>query len=72
MNESESTASGTSAPDDKTATVQYKPATSLAGNNIALAYYSHVATIKYHMHYPIFMACRGGAVISLTSYPYTV
>ena len=33
---------------------------------------SHVATIKYHMHYPIFMACTGGAVISLTSYPYTV
>ena len=32
---------------------------------------SHVATIKYHMHYPIFMACTGGAVISLTSYPYT-
>ena len=33
---------------------------------------SHVVTIKYHMHYPIFMACTGGAVISLTSYPYTV
>ena len=32
---------------------------------------SHVATIKYHMHYPIFMACTGGAVIFLTSYPYT-
>ena len=39
MSESESTASGASAPDDKTATVQYKPATSLAGNNNTLAYY---------------------------------
>ena len=38
MSESESTASGVSALDDKTATVQYKPATSLAGNN-ALAHY---------------------------------
>ena len=37
MSESESTASGTSAPDDKTATVECKPATSLAGNNNALA-----------------------------------
>ena len=34
-----STTSGASAPDDKTATVQYKPATSLAGNNNALAHY---------------------------------
>ena len=33
---------------------------------------SHVAMIKYHMHYPIFVAHTGGAVISLTSYPYTV
>ena len=33
---------------------------------------SHVATVKYHMHYPIFMACTGAAVIFLTSYPYTV
>ena len=39
MSESASTTSGTSAPDDKTATVQYKPATSLAGNNNALAHY---------------------------------
>ena len=38
MSENESTASGASAADDKTATVQYKPATSLAGNN-ALAHY---------------------------------
>ena len=33
---------------------------------------SHVATIKHHMHYPIFMACTGGAVIFVTSNPYTV
>ena len=45
-------------------TAQYKPATSLSGNNNALAHYEQ-ATIKYHMHCPIFMACTGGAVISL-------
>ena len=39
VSESASTTSGASALDDKTATVQYKPATSLAGNNNALAYY---------------------------------
>ena len=39
MSESASTTSGASAPDDKTATVQYKPSTSLAGNNNALAHY---------------------------------
>ena len=39
VSESKSTASGASAPDDKTATVQYKPATSLASNNNALAHY---------------------------------
>ena len=38
MSETASTTSGASAPDDKTATVQYKPATSLADNN-ALAHY---------------------------------
>ena len=38
MSESASTTIGASAPDDKTATVQYKPATSLAGSN-ALAHY---------------------------------
>ena len=37
--ESQSTASTASAPDDKTASVQYKPATSLAGNNNTLAHY---------------------------------
>ena len=64
MSKRASTTSGASAPDDKMATVQYKPATNLAGNNNVLAHYSHVATIKYHMHYPIFMACTGGAVES--------
>ena len=39
MSESVSTASGVSALDDRTATVQYKPATSLAGNSNALAHY---------------------------------
>ena len=38
VSESASTTSGASAPDDKTATVQCKPATSLAGNNNALAH----------------------------------
>ena len=33
---------------------------------------SHMAIIKYHMHYPIFMACTGAAVIFMTSNPYTV
>ena len=68
-----STTSGASALDDKTATVQYKPATGLAGNNNALAHYEQSRDYdQYHMYYPIFMACTGGAVISLTSYPYTV
>ena len=54
----------------KTATIQYQPATSLSGNNNVLAYImnSHIATIKYHMYYPIFMAWTGGAVISVTFY----
>ena len=38
MSNSESTASGAST-DDKTATIKYKPVTSLAGNNNALAHY---------------------------------
>ena len=37
VNESKSTASGAST-DDKTATIEYKPVTSLAGNNNALAH----------------------------------
>ena len=48
----------------KTATIQYKPVTSLAGNNNTLAHYEQsMATIKYHMHYPISMACMSAAVI---------
>ena len=41
----------------KTATVQYKPVMSLTDNNNALncIMNSQVVTIKYHMHYPIFM-----------------
>ena len=38
MSESESTAGGAST-DDKTATIQYRPVTSLAGNNNMLAHY---------------------------------
>jgi len=30
-----------------------------------LAYYSHVATFNCYMHYPIFKACTGEAVISV-------
>ena len=33
---------------------------------------SHMTSIKYHMHYPIFMDCTGAAVVFLMSYPYTV
>ena len=54
MSKGESTASGVST-DDKTAAIEYKPVTSLAGNN-ALVHHSHVAIIKYHMHYQILMA----------------
>ena len=39
MSKSASTTSGVSVPDDKTATVQHKPATSHAGNNNALGHY---------------------------------
>ena len=65
VSDSESTASGTTT-DDKTATIRYKLETSPSGNNKKLA------MIKYHMYYPIFMAYTGAAVISLTSYLYTV
>ena len=71
VSESESTASGASTDISKTAIIQYKPITSLAGNN-TLAHYEQSCGFKYHMHYPIFMACTGAAVIFLTSYPYTV
>ena len=50
VSKSESIASSAST-DDKTPTVQHKPVTSLAGGNNALAHYSNVATIKYHIHY---------------------
>ena len=73
---SESTASGASALDDKTVTIE---GTSVSLQRVLLATItclhitnSIVAMIKYHIHYPIFMACTGGAVISLISYPYTV
>ena len=59
----------------KTATIQYKPVTSLAGNNNALAHYEQSRgfdQISQVMHYPIFMACGVAAVIFMTSYPYTV
>ena len=44
-----------------TVTIQYEPVTSLAGNNNARLHItnSHVGSIKYHMHYPIFMVIRG-------------
>ena len=50
----ESTASGMTT-DDKTATIHVM---SLAGINNMLAHYKQsCGYIKYHMHYPIFMAC---------------
>ena len=56
----------------KTATIDYKPVTSLAANNNWHITNSHVATFKYHMHYPVSMACMGAAVISVMLYPDTV
>ena len=54
----------------KTATIQYKPVTSLASNNNELTHYKQ--SCGYNQIYPIFMACKGTSVISLTSYPYIV
>ena len=54
----------------KTATIQYKPVTSLASNNNALTHYEQ--SCGYDRIYPIFRACMRALVISLTSYPYTV
>ena len=57
----------------KTATVQYKPVTSLPGNNNALAHYEQSGgynPISYalsNIH-----GCIGAAVISLMSYLYTI
>ena len=56
VSERESTASGASAPDDKTTTIQYKPATSLTGNNNALANYeqshgyNHLSHVLSNFH----------------------
>ena len=57
----------------KTATIQYKLVTSLAGKNKKKQKKmhlhitrSHTATFKYHMHYPIWMAYVSAAVISVT------
>ena len=57
----------------KTATIQYKPVTSLAGKKKKTTKKmhlhitrSHTATFKYHMHYPIWMAYVSAAVISVT------
>ena len=48
------------------ATIQYKPVTSLADNQThSLIMNSHMASIKNHMHYPIFMACTGAAACNL-------
>ena len=71
MSESASTTSGASAPDDKTATVQYKTETSLAGNN-ALAHYEQSRGYDPQSIIQYSWLVRGGAVISLTSYPYKV
>ena len=57
----------------KTATVQYKPVASLTDNNNALAHYEQscgydqISCALFNIH-----GCIGAAVISLTSYPYTV
>ena len=59
----------------KTATIQYKPVTSLAGNNMLTAHLhitnSHVAMFKYYISYALFniLGCMSAAVISVTSYP---
>ena len=54
----------------KTAAIQYKFVTTLAGNNNALAdclqiTNDHVVMFEYHMHYPVFMTCTRGAVTSV-------
>ena len=72
IGESTSTTSGASAPDDKTATVQYKPATSLAGNNALAHYeqsrgYDQISHALSNIH-----GLYGWSCNLLTSYPYTV
>ena len=71
MSKGESTASGVST-DDETAAIQYKPVTSPAGNNALVHYKQLRGYDQISLHYQILMACTGAAVISLTSYPYTV
>ena len=63
MSESESTASGAST-DDKTATVQYKPATKLAGNNNALTHYEQSRGYDQILHvlsniHILYSTCNG-------------
>ena len=54
----------------KTATIQYKPVTSLAGSNNVLAHYEQSHGYDQTSH--ALSACTGAAVISLTPYLYTV
>ena len=57
----------------KTATIQYKPVTSLAGNKNALAHFEQSRGYNQISHaLSNIMACMGAAVIFLTSHPYTV
>ena len=59
----------------KTATIQYKPVTSLAGNNMLTTHLhitnSHVATFKCYISHALsnILGCTSAAVISVTSYP---
>ena len=70
MSKGKSAASAGVSTDDKT--IHYKPVMSRSAT-ITLLHItnSHKAMIKNHMHYPMFMACTGAAVISLTSHLYT-
>ena len=65
MSESESTASGVST-DDKTATVQYKPVTSLTGNSNARAHYKQSRGYEQTSH-----ALSNIHGLYGCSYPYT-
>jgi len=76
VSESASTTSGVSVLDDKTATVQYKPATSLAGNKNALAHYEQscgydqISHALYNIHGLYGWSCNLLDVISVYSlYP---
>ena len=58
----------------KTATIQYKPVTSLAGNNMLTTHLyitnSHVAMFKYYISHASFniLGCMSAAVISVALY----